>query len=87
MDPFPSPGPVPITASQKDNDMQSVINENVTANGNGAINNGIDRLPRMLVINSEGFTLWTDHFARLESAVKAFGAKLVTLGERYYLRV
>ncbi|THV08375.1 hypothetical protein K435DRAFT_847243 [Dendrothele bispora CBS 962.96] len=86
MDPFPSPGPVPITISQKDDDTQSTINNKISSgdtNGNGIIHDGTNEIPRMLVINSEGFTLWTDHFARLEFAVKAFGAKLITLGKSF----
>ncbi|KAK0230986.1 platelet-activating factor acetylhydrolase, isoform II-domain-containing protein [Armillaria fumosa] len=38
-------------------------------------------LPRLLVINSEKFTLWKEHFDRLESIVKSWGAdgSLLTL--------
>lgn len=38
--------------------------------------------PRLLVINSEGFTLWKDHFSRLQSLVAAWepeGRKLLTV--------
>ncbi|KAG7096762.1 hypothetical protein E1B28_004174 [Marasmius oreades] len=38
-------------------------------------------LPRMLVINSEPFTLWKDHFHQLQTAVRKWGrqARLITL--------
>ena len=36
---------------------------------------------RLLVLNSEGFTLWAEHFARLQGVVRAWGAgaRLLTL--------
>ena len=38
--------------------------------------------PRMLVLQSEGFTLWADHFARLLRTVKRWeGGRVLTLGE------
>ncbi|KAF5359052.1 hypothetical protein D9758_004751 [Tetrapyrgos nigripes] len=75
MDPFPSPGPVPLKQMHKASDEQSALN------GNGAPHDDMTgKLPRMLIINSEGFTLWTDHFERLQLAAKAFGATLLTLG-------
>lgn len=39
--------------------------------------------PRMLVINSETFTLWKDHYARLQEVVAGWephGGKILTLG-------
>ncbi|KII94903.1 hypothetical protein PLICRDRAFT_47906 [Plicaturopsis crispa FD-325 SS-3] len=41
----------------------------------------LQNMPRMLVINSEGFTLWKDHFERLKGVVNGWGpaARLVTV--------
>ena len=39
--------------------------------------------PRMLVINSETFTVWKDHFARLQEVVKGWEPEeksIITLG-------
>lgn len=39
--------------------------------------------PKLMVINAEGFTLWKDHFKRVEEIVPAWsGSVLVTLGMR-----
>ena len=43
-------------------------------------------LPRMLVINSEIFTLWEEHFSRLQEVVKAWepeSNRIITLGELF----
>jgi platelet-activating factor acetylhydrolase len=43
------------------------------------------KTPRMLVLQSEGFTLWADHFGRLLKAVKQWrGGRVLTLGERLW---
>ena len=37
--------------------------------------------PKLMVINSEGFTLWKDHFKRVEQVVPAWpGSTLLTIG-------
>lgn len=44
---------------------------------------GVGEHPRMLVINSETFTVWKDHFARLQKVVAGWepqGGRLLTLG-------
>jgi platelet-activating factor acetylhydrolase len=45
--------------------------------------------PELLVIDSEGFTLWNEHFTRLKSIVKEWapggGSRLLTLGPPPYL--
>lgn len=41
-----------------------------------------DQHPKMFVINAEGFTLWKDHFTRLQDLVRAWdGGRLITFGE------
>ena len=38
--------------------------------------------PKLMIINAEGFTLWKDHFKRVEGIVPAWsGSVLVTLGK------
>ncbi len=46
-------------------------------------------LPRLLVINSEKFTLWKEHFDRLENIVRSWSAdgSLLTLGVFSFPRI
>lgn len=37
-----------------------------------APDNSSSRLPKLMVINAEGFTLWTEHFKRLEEMVPSW---------------
>lgn len=70
MDPLPSPGPkpyihsdeVPEDGAQDDaqSDVKSVPGEQSS------------KVPRLLVVNSEGFTLWDDHFGKLKAVVQAW---------------
>ncbi|RDB22670.1 Platelet-activating factor acetylhydrolase 2 [Hypsizygus marmoreus] len=66
LEPLPTPGPVPIlptTAAP-----QSILDENTLE-----LQYDKDhQLPRMLVINSETFTLWKDHYTRLEDVIAAW---------------
>ena len=41
------------------------------------------RHPKLMVINAEGFTVWKDHFQRLEEILLTWpGSSLVTVGTR-----
>ncbi|KAK7060480.1 hypothetical protein VNI00_001245 [Paramarasmius palmivorus] len=73
LEPLPSPGPMPLSSSGIKTDPDSLSSKSTLS--------GTETLPEMLVINSEGFTLWRDHFARLEDVVKKWGpeSKLLTL--------
>ncbi|KDQ54355.1 hypothetical protein JAAARDRAFT_38519 [Jaapia argillacea MUCL 33604] len=67
LEPLPSPGPTPYSPrlSSSTNRSSETINDAV--------------IP-MLILNSEGFTLWTDHFARLQAIAKGWGdAPIITL--------
>ncbi|KAG6854880.1 hypothetical protein C0991_012070 [Blastosporella zonata] len=81
LEPLPFPGPVPISQSPAELVAQSTPATELALD---RTESGRDsRLPQMLVINSETFTLWKDHYARLESVVKAWepeGGRLLTLG-------
>ncbi|KAG6903475.1 hypothetical protein C0995_005498 [Termitomyces sp. Mi166 len=93
LEPLPLPGPIPISLSQ--NPAQLVAQSTPDANANklpqdksqdGRVGRD-DRLPQMLVINSEVFTLWKDHYARVEGVVKAWepeGRRLLTLGKSIF---
>ncbi|KAH7876864.1 platelet-activating factor acetylhydrolase, isoform II-domain-containing protein [Lentinula edodes] len=80
LEPLPSPGPTPYSGVG-----QGVTHDNATVAGdqfNGDAEDGSGHIgSRLLVINSEAFTLWTSHFERLKETVKGWGpdAKLVTL--------
>ncbi|KAJ4478305.1 platelet-activating factor acetylhydrolase, isoform II-domain-containing protein [Lentinula aciculospora] len=89
LEPLPSPGPAPFSGAGVKNDNAAVtvndeLNENAEDNRrfpeDATANNGPIG-SRLLVINSEAFTLWTSHFDRLTEVVKGWGsdAKLITL--------
>ncbi|KAG6833917.1 hypothetical protein H0H87_007928 [Tephrocybe sp. NHM501043] len=83
LEPLPLPGPFPISQTAAELVVLStpVAGPNVppldkTQDGRDS------RLPQILVINSETFTLWKDHYARLESVIKAWepeGRRILTL--------
>lgn len=87
LEPLPSPGPAPVSGSKRE--FPQVVDplEVIMSSVDDKIKNHpqqVDyRLPRMLVINSELFTLWKDHFARLQSVVGAWepaGRRILSLG-------
>ncbi|KAG6880349.1 hypothetical protein C0992_007760 [Termitomyces sp. T32_za158] len=89
LEPLPLPTPIPISPSHNPTQL---IAQSANANPNNSPQDksqdgqaGRDGwLPQMLVINSEVFTLWKDHYTRLESVVKAWepqGGRLLTLGK------
>ena len=44
--------------------------------------------PKLMVVNAEGFTLWKDHFKRVEEIVPAWpGSVLVTVGTHLAISV
>lgn len=79
LEPLPSPGPTPYSGVG-----QEMVHNNATTAGDQFNRDAEDSGhigSRLLVINSEAFTLWTSHFERLKETVKGWGpdAKLVTL--------
>ncbi len=78
LDPIPSPGPTPLD----DYKVVSDITPSASSEETLAVEEQAKSLPDLLVINSQGFTLWDEHFERLRSVVNAWGlkAKLLTLG-------
>lgn len=45
-----------------------------------------NQLPRLLVLNSEIFTLWKDHYLRLQDVVNSWepeGQRIMTLGNYF----
>ncbi|PFH51356.1 hypothetical protein AMATHDRAFT_175231 [Amanita thiersii Skay4041] len=90
LDPLPTPGPIPLTKAnpatnldEVNSSVESSIGATVVEEEPGwVLFKRNPNLPRMLVLNSETFTLWTEHFARLQEVVKAWepeGEKIVTL--------
>lgn len=89
LEPLPSPGPAPlsdrnpvagISPDQKTVDSSTES----TMEGSGTLVQDSRSLPRMLVMNSDRFTLWKDHFERLKCVVEAWepeGRRVLTLGE------
>jgi len=89
LEPLPSPGPVPLGNAPT----SSIIAAEELAKSEEAtaISPPEDVLetlevstpPRMLVINSETFTIWKDHYARLQEVVAGWeprGGRILTLG-------
>ncbi|KNZ74816.1 Platelet-activating factor acetylhydrolase [Termitomyces sp. J132] len=69
LEPLPLPEPIPIRLLQNPAQLITLYD---------------GRLPQMLVINSEVFTLWKDHYTRVKRIVKAWepeGRRLLTLGK------
>ncbi|KAK2466113.1 hypothetical protein APHAL10511_001755 [Amanita phalloides] len=74
LEPLPIPGPMPHSrtgfgggADSDDFDSDIIVKD-------GSV------LPQILVINSETFTLWDEHFSRLQKVVKAWEAeRIITL--------
>lgn len=97
LEPLPSPSPVPIgkitpspNGTVTDASIRSSLEKTVALASQTA---GIETdthisHPRMLVINSETFTLWKDHYARLQEIVAGWepeGGKIMTIGKVYFL--
>jgi len=94
LEPLPTPGPVPLlrsTTKKASNDtlaseadsVQTVLEEN-QIQVESTKSSAESPHPRMLVINSETFTIWKDHYARLEEIVKGWepnGNSIITLGQ------
>jgi platelet-activating factor acetylhydrolase len=79
---LPLPGPIPYSHP-------SATTSTISTSKSTAVHfeNGPSQ-PELLVIDSEGFTLWNDHFTRLKSIVKEWapgGRRLLTLGPPPYL--
>jgi platelet-activating factor acetylhydrolase len=72
LEPLPTPGPTPATSSKPSLDGDTLA----TAVGK-------EPLEKLLVINSAAFTLWKDHFTRLQGVLDAWDVQeksLFTLG-------
>ncbi|KAG2013287.1 hypothetical protein CC2G_010216 [Coprinopsis cinerea AmutBmut pab1-1] len=84
LEPLPAPGPVPVSTKGNGKNATNVEVDSVksTLEENDIFASDTVAHPRMLVINSETFTLWKDHFARLEEIVKGWepeGGRIATL--------
>ncbi|KAF5390728.1 hypothetical protein D9757_002652 [Collybiopsis confluens] len=82
LEPLPSPGPTPFTERVADDNATLVdaqLNETLSHNGDSQ---ALTSTPRLLVMNSEAFSLWRTHFERLKGVVTSWksDAALVSLG-------
>jgi platelet-activating factor acetylhydrolase len=89
LEPLPPPGPVPLgngSSSHITLAEEVATSEEarvVSSHENEPPLSEFSPHPRMLVVNSETFTLWKDHFARLQEVVAGWeprGGKILTLG-------
>jgi platelet-activating factor acetylhydrolase len=76
--PLPEPGPIPYDHFRR------CSNSSVSSHEMNALDHrrGLSQ-PELLVINSEGFTFWNEHFVRLKSVMKEWapnGRRLLTIG-------
>ncbi|KAF9495463.1 hypothetical protein BDN71DRAFT_1482722 [Pleurotus eryngii] len=70
LEPLPTPGPSPYSSTNLANAIKSGEIEQARSH------------PRILVINSERFTLWKDHFSRLQDVIKEWeprGESILTI--------
>ncbi|KAJ7498747.1 platelet-activating factor acetylhydrolase, isoform II-domain-containing protein [Mycena latifolia] len=75
LEPLPTPGPTPATSFSGPSTLEGTPSSESELKPRG-------RLPKMLVINSQVFSLWRDHFTRLSGVVNAWepqGRRLLTL--------
>ncbi|TFK43726.1 platelet-activating factor acetylhydrolase, isoform II-domain-containing protein [Crucibulum laeve] len=88
LDPLPSPGPIPISTSDSmpahttDIGSSKTSLDGITINTENGSSKALSPHPRMLVINSETFTLWKDHFERLREVISGWepdGKSILTL--------
>lgn len=88
LEPLPTPGPVLYTnsASTQEAAIKSSIEEASSPNEGNVPTSDLKFKAghsRMLVINSETFTLWKDHYARLKDSMAQWGpggGRILTLG-------
>ncbi|PPQ64631.1 hypothetical protein CVT24_008368 [Panaeolus cyanescens] len=76
LEPLPSPGPAPFSCQSDEQEVTKVMSSA------GDELKPLPIHPRMLVINSETFTIWKDHFARLQEVVAHWepnGGHIMTL--------
>jgi len=99
LEPFADPGPTPLSAPTSYTSLHAGVDsavDSAKSPPDGTVvrsenvlydkAEGDPPLPRMLVINSQVFTLWTDHFTRLRGVVERWepqGRSLLTLGESF----
>ena len=90
LEPLPSPGPAPYLNQNAivnpELNIPSTGSSESTLQGSGEVIDVLksSSLPRMLVLNSDPFTLWEDHFERLKGVVEAWepdGRSVLTLSK------
>lgn len=91
LEPLPTPGPVPfsMSSSPEISESEAAVKEHAISSSDSSTQIG-SAPPRMLVINSEQFTVWKDHYARLKEVVVGWepkGGRLVTLGMEIFIVV
>ncbi|KAF8076569.1 platelet-activating factor acetylhydrolase, isoform II-domain-containing protein [Lyophyllum atratum] len=85
LEPLPLPGPVPLLRTLSSlSDKSASTADSLNRTGDQALDDPSchSQLPQILVINSETFTLWKDHYTRLQDVIKAWepqGRRILTL--------
>ncbi|KDR83955.1 hypothetical protein GALMADRAFT_133340 [Galerina marginata CBS 339.88] len=90
LEPLPSPGPVPLLKDGIPDSKINIAEASVRSSletaveSSSAFSGGVTKSPHpsMLVINSENFTLWKDHYARLLEVVAGWepkGGRIMTI--------
>jgi platelet-activating factor acetylhydrolase len=85
LEPLPTPGPFPIAPDAVS--INGSLNQPTPVSStdpDGMWSEPQADLPRILVINSERFTLWKDHFERLQDIIQRWdpdGQRIITLSQ------
>lgn len=92
LEPLPTPGPVPYSPmdpscedpASVEASVRASLDETTIAGSNASVPKLSQGPPKLFVINSETFTLWKDHFARLQEIVATWepqGRRIATLSK------
>lgn len=92
LEPLPIPGPAPFTAAPPSS-AGTTLEEDINSSIYSAASNVVKDIetkphPRILVINSETFTIWKDHYARLQEVVAQWepnGGQILTISKTFSL--
>jgi platelet-activating factor acetylhydrolase len=97
LDPLPTPGPAPYAPSGKLHEVLPSVEAPVQLSLGGVAHPHDSELslktplkghPKMFVINSEGFTLWKDHYARLQEIMATWepqGRRIATISKTCFM--
>lgn len=81
VEPLSSPGPFPVSPDLSS--AEFITTSSLELDESSICTTAYSPLPRILVLNSETFTLWRDHYQRLQDIIRNWephGQRIITLG-------